>query len=228
MESFKSHRARRQPQKPSEGSTRKAPLQQSLKVLQAGVTTVDVPGTGGGKENIPPGFSAIANKKIKSGNHPPVSKIACPAVQNASLKTRITTKPEKVRKSPLKRVALSETRENVVRVPKDIGHLPPAENPSASVLKHAYSAIIIQRAWRSFAERRDRHACAIATARTELACEVIARWWRGVKACKLREQTEQVTPMEKTQRAPRRKSAGQRSSVRQNQPNSSRRGIRRL
>ncbi|KGO43172.1 hypothetical protein PEXP_029190 [Penicillium expansum] len=226
--SFKSQRTRRQPQKPLAGSNRRAPLQQNLKVLQAGATIVDVPGTGGGKENIPPGFSVINNKKSKSGNHSPVSKMARPTMQNSTFRTHITAKPKEPRKDPLKRVALGETRVNAVGVPKKIGHPPPAENPSASALKHAFSAIVIQRAWRSFTERRNKYACAIATARTESACEVITRWWRGVKACKLREQTEQVKLMAKTQHTPRRKSAGQRSSVRQNQPNSGRRGIRRL
>ena len=229
----KSQHARRQPQTPLARlarSTRRAPLQQSLKVLQAGATTVDVPGTGGGKENIPPGFSAIANKKGKSKIHSPVSKMAHPAVQNATPRTRITTKPKQTPKEPLKRAALDETRGNVVRirVSKKIEQSPPAETTWASPLKHVYSAVIIQRAWRSFTERQNKHACAIVTARTELAYEVIARWWHSVKARKLREQAEQAKLAESIKQTPRRKSAGQRSSVRQNQPNSGRRGIRRL
>jgi hypothetical protein len=150
-----------------------------------------------------------------------VSKIARPAVQNATLRA---TKPKEGRK-PV-RVALGRTQGNVVGVPKKIAHSPPVDNAWASTLKHALSAIVIQRAWRSFIERRNKYACIIATARVELAYEVITRWWRRVKACKLREQTEQVKLMERTE--PRRKSAGQRSSVRQSQHNSGRRGIRRL
>ncbi|KAJ5617995.1 hypothetical protein N7537_003109 [Penicillium hordei] len=227
---LKSQHARRQPQTSLARSTWRAPLQQSVKVLQAGATTVDVPGTGGGKENIPPGFSVIANKKSKSKIHSPVSKMARPAMQNATPRTRVSTKPKKARKEPLKRAALGETRGNVVRVrvPKKIEHSPPAETVWVSPLERTYSAIVIQRTWRSFTERRNKHACTIATVRTKLAYEVIARWWRGVKARKLREQTNQVKLMERTEQMPRRKSAGQRSSVRQNQPNSGRRGIRRL
>ncbi|CAI7614714.1 unnamed protein product [Penicillium viridicatum] len=226
----KTQHARCQPQTPLARSPRKAPLQQSLKVLQAGATTVDVPGIGGGKENIPPGVSAIANKKSKSKIHPPVSKMAHPATQNATPRTRITTKPKQARKEPLKRAALDETRDNVVRIRvfKNIEHSPPAETTWASPLKHAHSAIVIQRTWRSFTERHNKHACAIVTARTELAYEVIARWWHGIKARKLREQAEQVKLAESIKQTPRRKSAGQRSSVRQSQPNSGRRGIRRL
>ncbi|KAJ5976894.1 hypothetical protein N7501_000236 [Penicillium viridicatum] len=226
----KSQHARRQPQTPLARSTRRAPLQQSLKFLQAGATTFDVPGTGGGKENIPPGFSAIANEKSKSKIHSPVSKMAHPAMQNATPRTRITTKPKQARKEPPKPVALDEARGNVVRirVSKNIEQPPPAETTWASPLKHVYSAVIIQRAWRSFTERQNKHACAIVMARTELAYEVIARWWRSVKARKLREQAEQVKLAESIKQTPRRKSAGQRSSVRQNQPNSGRRGIRRL
>lgn len=226
----KSQHARRQPQPLLTRSTRRAPLQQSLKVLQTGVTTVDVPGTGGGKENIPPGFSVIANKTSKSKIHSPVSKMARPAVQNATPRARITTKPKQARKEPLKRAALDETRDNVVRirVSKKIEHSPPAKTICASPLKHAHSAVVIQRAWRSFTERQNKQLWATVTPRTELAYEVIARWWHGVKARELREQAEQVKLADSIKQTPRRKSAGQRSSVRQNQLNSGRRGIRRL
>lgn len=227
---LKSQHARRQPQTPLTRSTRRAPLQQSLKVLQAGATTVDVPGTGGGKENIPPGFSIVANKKSKSKIHSPVSKMAHSAVQNATPRTRITAKPKQSRKEPLKRAALDETRGNVfrIRVSKNIEHSPPAETTWASPLKHAYSAVVIQRAWWSFKERQNKHARAIVTPRTEWAYEVIARWWHSVKSRKLREQAEQVKLAESIKQTPRRKSAGQKSSVYQNQPKSGRRGIRRL
>ncbi|CAG8893134.1 unnamed protein product [Penicillium egyptiacum] len=221
INSLISQRARHQLQKPLAGSTRRSPLQQNLKVIQARATTVDVPGTGGGKENVPPGLSVITNNKSQ------LEKMARPVLQNASFEKHITTKPEEAQIESLKRVALCETRGNVVRVPKRIDHSSPAENPLASALKRACSAIVIQRAWRSFTERRNKYACAIATARTELACDVITRWWRGVKACKLREQTEQVKLMERAEQTPRRKSAGQRHSVRQGQ-SSGRRGIRRL
>ncbi|KAJ5503581.1 hypothetical protein N7463_006455 [Penicillium fimorum] len=224
----KSQLARRQPQKRLAASPWRAPLQQSFKFLQAGVTTIDVPGTGGGKENIPPGISVNTKNKSKLENHAPISKIARPAVQNATPRARLTTKPKEGRTGPLTRAALGETKGNVVRVPKKIEHSPPADNAWASTLKRAFSAIVIQRAWRSFKERRNKHAYDIATVRVELAYEVITRWWRGVKACKLREQTEQVKPKERTEQTPRRKSAGQRSSVRQSHQNSGRRGIRRL
>ncbi|KAG0153324.1 hypothetical protein PDIDSM_5175 [Penicillium digitatum] len=226
--SFKSHCARRQPQKPLAGSTRRAPLQEDVKVLQAGAATVDVPGTGGGKENVPPGISVIANNNCKSENYSSESKMARLGGRNVTLSTRIKSNPKVTRSPPLKRVTLGETRGNIVTVPKKKEHAPPAENPSVSALKHAHSAIAIQRAWRSFVERRNKHVCAMAMVRTEFACEVIARWWRGVKACKLREQTEQVKVLGRTQQTSRRKSAGQRSSVRQTQHNSGRRGIRRL
>ncbi|KAJ5823966.1 hypothetical protein N7447_006306 [Penicillium robsamsonii] len=225
---FKSQLARPQPQKPLARSTWRAPLQQSLKVLQAGATTVDVPGAGGGKENIPPGISINANNKSKLERHAPISKIARPAVQNTAPRARITTKPKEVRKWPLTRAALGETQANAAKVPQKIEHSPPADNAWASALKRAFSAIVIQRAWRSFKERRNKHVYDIATIRVELAYEVITRWWRGVKACKLREQTEQVKLKERTEQTPRRKSAGQRSSVRQSHQNSGRRGIRRL
>ncbi|KAJ5964141.1 uncharacterized protein N7479_004017 [Penicillium vulpinum] len=228
INSFKSQFARRLLQKPLAGSTRRAPLQQSLKVLQAGATTVDIPGTGGGKENIPPGIFVNINNKSKSENHLLVSKIARPAVQNAILRTRITARPKEERKGPLKRVALVETRGNVVRVPKNIEYSPPFNNDRASALKRTFSAIVIQRAWRSFIKQRDEHACAIATARAALAYEVITRWWRSVGACKLQEPTEQMKLQERPEQPPRRKSAGQRSVVRQSHHNSSRRGIRRL
>ncbi|CAI7622367.1 unnamed protein product [Penicillium glandicola] len=217
-----------QPQKALAGSERRAPLQQNLKALQAGATTVDVCGTGGGKENIPPGISVKTNNRSKSENHSPMSKMARPAVQNAPLRTRITTKSKEVPKERLKRVALGGTRGNIVRVPKKIEHSPPAEHPWASTLKHVVSAIVIQRAWRSFSKRRNEHACAITTAKAELAYEVITRWWLGVKAYRLRENTEPMKPMERTEPTPRGKSSSQRPSVRQKHHNSGRRGIRRL
>ncbi|KAJ6190840.1 hypothetical protein N7519_000861 [Penicillium mononematosum] len=228
INSFKSQRARHQVQKPLAGSTRKAPLQQNFEVVQARATTVDVPGTGGGKENVPPGFSVITNKKSKSEDHSPVSKMARPVVQNASLRARMTTKSKEAQIEPLKRVALGETRGNVIRAPKKIEPSPPAGNPLASALKRAFSAIVIQRAWRSFTERRNKHACGIATARVELACDVITRWWRGVKACKLREQKQKAKLAESTEQTTRRKPASQRRSVRQGHQSSGRRGIRRL
>ncbi|KAJ5374202.1 hypothetical protein N7517_006208 [Penicillium concentricum] len=226
--SFKSQLARRQPQKPLARSTWRAPLQQSLKVLQAGATTVDVPGTGGGKENIPPGISANTNNKSKMENHAPMSKIARPVVQNTTPRTRIITKPKEVRKEPLMRVAPGKAQGNVVRVPKKIEFSSSLDNAWASALMRAFSAIVIQRAWRSSKERRNKHACDIATVRVEAAYEVITRWWRGVKACKLQEQTEQVKLKERTEQTLRRKPAGPRSSVRQSHQNSGRRGIRRL
>lgn len=226
----KSQHARRRPQTPLARSTRRAPLQQSLKVLQPGATTVDIPGTGSGKENIPPGFSVITDNKSKSKIHSPMSKMACPAVQNATPRTHIRTKPKQTQKEPPKPVALGETRGNAVRVrvPKKIEHPPPAETAWVPPWKRTYSAVVIQRTWRSFTERRNKHACTTVTSRTEFACEVIARWWRCVKARKLREQTNQVKLMERTEQRPRRRSAGQRPPARQNQPNSCRRGIRRL
>ncbi|CAG8144541.1 unnamed protein product, partial [Penicillium nalgiovense] len=228
INSFRSQRARHQVQKPLGGSTHKAPLQQNFKVVQERATTVDVPGIGGGKENVPPGFSVIANKKSRSEDHSPVSKMARPVVQNASLRACMTTKSKEAQIEPMKRVALGETRGNVVRVPKKIGSSPPAGNPLASASRRAFSAIVIQRAWRSFKERRSKHACDIATPRVEMACEVITRWWRDVKACKLREQKQKVKLAESTEQLTRHKLASQRHSVCQGHQSSGRRGIRRL
>ncbi|KAJ5274970.1 hypothetical protein N7497_005581 [Penicillium chrysogenum] len=225
ISSFKSQRARHQVQKPLAGSTRKAPLQQNFKLFQARATTVNVPGTGGGKENVPPGFPVITNKRSKSEDHSPVSKMAHPVVQDASLRACMATKSKEAQIEPLKRVALGETRGNVVR---RMEPSPPAGNPLASALKQAFSAIVIQRAWRSFIERRNKNACDIATAKVELACEVITRWWHGVKACKLREQKQKAKLAENTEQTSRRKPASQRRSVRQGHQSSGRRGIRRL
>jgi hypothetical protein len=231
INSFRSQRARRQVQKPLAGSTRKAPLQQNFKIVQAKATTVDVPGTGGGKENVPPGFSVIAIKKSKSEDHSPVSKMARPVVQKASLRACMTTKSKEAQIEPLKRAALVGTRGRQSpqkEVPKKVELSPPAGSPLASALKRAFSAIVIQRAWRSFTERRNKLACGIAMARVELACEAITRWWRGVKACKLREQKQKAKLAESTEQTTPRKPASQRRSVRQGHRSSGRRGIRRL
>ncbi|OQE38982.1 hypothetical protein PENCOP_c007G07501 [Penicillium coprophilum] len=227
IHTFESQLARRQPQKPLARPTWRAPLQQSLKVPQAGATSVNVPGTGGGKENIPPGISINTNSKSKSKleNHVSMSERARLGVQNTTCGTRLTMKPKEARTDPPTRVALGKTQGNVIRVPRKIEHPPPVDSAWTSALKRAFSAIVIQRAWRSFKERRDKQTCAIATAR---AYEVIVRWWRGVKACKLQEQVQQVKLKQRTQETPRQKLPGQRSSVRQSHRNSGRRGIRRL
>ncbi|KAJ5170190.1 uncharacterized protein N7500_002973 [Penicillium coprophilum] len=227
INTFKSQLARRQPQKPLARSTWRGPLQQSVKVPQAGATSIDVLGTGGGKENIPPGISVNTNSKSKNKleNHVPMPERARLGVQNTTCETRITMKPKEARKDLPTRVALGKTQGNVIRVPRKIEHSPPVDSAWASALKRAFSAIVIQRTWRSFKERRNKQTCAIATAR---ACEVIARWWRGVKACKLQEQIQQVKLKQCTEETPRQKFPGQRSSVRRSHRNSGRRGIRRL
>lgn len=77
------------------------------------------------------------------------------------------------------------------------------------------SAIIIQRVWRSYLERRkeEEQRAAINKAKVERAVEVITRWWRGLK------------PNRQPEQAPRRKAVARRSTARKS---SGRLGIRRL
>ncbi|KAJ5130135.1 uncharacterized protein N7515_006174 [Penicillium bovifimosum] len=232
INTFRSQRARRQVQKPLAGSTPRAPLQQNFKVAQPMAITVDVPGTGDGKENVPPGFSVItSNNKSKSECHSTASRMARPVLQTTSLRACMTTKSKEAQPESLKRVALDVTRGRQSpqkEVTEKFEHSPPAGNPLASALNRACSAVVIQRAWRSFTERRNKHVCGIATARVKFACEVITRWWRGVKACKLRGQKQMAELAGSTEQMTRRKPASQRRSARQGNQGSGRRGIRRL
>lgn len=201
-------------------------LQQTLNPPQPTVTTCDVPGTGGGKENMPPGMSTSAKNKNKA-DRPPASKTTR-QVPNAP-RRRVSTQINATRKQS-ERVALGETRGNTAAVPKRVADTP-ASNVPVSLSKRALSAIVIQRAWRSFLKRRNHHTRATvhAIAREEWAHGVIARWWRSVKAGKPREQTETIEQMTQVEQVKQtktklRKSAGQqpaRQSV-------GRRGIRRL
>lgn len=54
--------------------------------------------------------------------------------------------------------------------------------------KRDQSVMTIQRAWRSFMERRKKNDCALNQARMIWATGVITRWWRGVKSSKKQEQ----------------------------------------
>ncbi|KAJ5550658.1 hypothetical protein N7535_001396 [Penicillium sp. DV-2018c] len=231
LKSSRSERAKRQMQNSSAGSTRRAPLQQNSKVVQARATTVDVPGTGGGKENVPPGSSIITNNKTKSEYHLTVSSMARPVLRNTTLRECIATKTKEGRTAPLERGGSSESRDGQhpqKAVFEKVEPSSPAVIPSTPALKRAFAAIVIQRAWRSLTERRNMHECGITTARVRFACTVITRWWRGVKACKLRGQKQQAELAVSTEQITRRKPASQRRSVCQGHQSSARRGIRRL
>ncbi|KAJ5758168.1 uncharacterized protein N7511_006862 [Penicillium nucicola] len=67
---FVKHDAR----KTSAASFRRGPLQQSLKVAQINPTASDIPGTGGGKENVPPGSFSLKDKYLKSDDIPSKSR----------------------------------------------------------------------------------------------------------------------------------------------------------
>ncbi|KAJ5788665.1 hypothetical protein N7457_003655 [Penicillium paradoxum] len=231
----KAQSTRRQLRMPLTGSPRRAPLQQTLNPPQPGVTTIDVPGRGGGKENIPPGRPTEAKGKNKSDDPPLVPGMTRRVVQNATPRKPATSKTKETCKVP-GRVALGETRGNIVRVPQKQVRDTPARDSRISRAKRTLSAVVIQRAWRSYAQRRNDHvrASAIAKVKTEWACEVITRWWRMVKVRKLRQEAEQMEQMEQpqqieqvkhTKQKPRCQSAAQRTPVRKS---CGRRGIRRL
>ena len=67
INTFESQIAKRQARKSLAASARRAPLQQSLRVPQVNPTAPDIPGTGGGKENLPPG-KFRPSSRIKTAN----------------------------------------------------------------------------------------------------------------------------------------------------------------
>ena len=99
-------------------STRRVPLQQSLKPPQAGASTVDIPGRGGGKENIPPGMSAHPNMKSKPIGLPPVYETTGRTERNTAPTKNTQLKPREMREKPQTRTAISEARGNRFSVPK--------------------------------------------------------------------------------------------------------------
>jgi hypothetical protein len=232
----KAESTRRQPRKKLSGSTRRVPFQQLLNPSQPNATPVDIPGSGPGKENIPPGWFVDSKNEDKHDTSRLMPQTLRRAPQNATSTTRATAKTEKVQKKAVSRVALGETHGNVVRVPKQLVTETPSPDPDVVALRRALRAVIIQRAWRSFIKRRDFNARAIAAAnaRKEWACEAIGRWWRRVKVGKVPERTTQIEqteqtglldqtnqkkPVEQTKQTQRKplgkKSAGQRPSIRQ-------------
>ncbi|KAJ5455472.1 hypothetical protein N7475_010593 [Penicillium sp. IBT 31633x] len=190
LNSLKTRAVRRQPRKPLTGSARRTPLQQISTPPQPGANTIDRPGTGGGKENVPPGMYPNTKTKSKSDQLRLVSTMPR---QAPSPRNRMMTSPKEVREELAKRVSLGQSQVNRVRAPKPSGTTP-ACTTRASLSKRSLSAIIIQRAWRSFVQRRNDHAhtVAIAKVRAQWACDVIARWWRSIKVSKLRGQIEQT------------------------------------
>jgi hypothetical protein len=90
VNSLKSQTAKRQARKSSAASVRRAPLQQSLRVAQVDPTAPDIPGTGGGKENTPPGkFIFPKEKHVTSGD--PSSKPSCARRTASSVTTKKAT-----------------------------------------------------------------------------------------------------------------------------------------
>ncbi|KAJ5543497.1 hypothetical protein N7535_005921 [Penicillium sp. DV-2018c] len=219
--------SKRQPRKKPTGLKRRVPLQQLTLPSQPNVAQVDVPGSGPGKENIPPGWIVEPGKDDDHAMPRPGPQHPRHASQRATSAGRATVKPDKAQKRPLARAALGETHGNIIRLPKRPATETTGPHPDAVALRRALRAVIIQRAWRAYVKRRDSDK--------QWACDVIARWWLRVKATKLPvqnkdidqiEQTEQFNQSthpnnakggqaKQTQQKPRQKSAGQRRATRQ-------------
>ncbi|KAJ5142655.1 uncharacterized protein N7515_001442 [Penicillium bovifimosum] len=231
--------ARRQPRMMLSGSTPRVPLRELPRPSQPNAAQVDVPGRGGGKENMPPGRRRFVHSgnDDKHDNPPRGPQRPRRALRTVASTRRPTTKTEKGQKRPLGRVALGEVHGNIIRLPKRQATETLDPDPDVVALRRALRAVIIQRAWRSYVRRRESNAPAIAApspkASKEWACEVIARWWRQVKTSKVPAQNKQIQQIDQTgqinqttypeyaeqmkqvEQKPRQKPAGQRPSIRQ-------------
>jgi hypothetical protein len=303
----------------SAASTRKGPLRRSSNPPQAGASAVDIPGAGGGKENIPPGMSAH-NAKHKSIRRPLVYQTTRRTKQNVAPAINIERRAGAAREEPPAKTVIKEARghhinvlkphlQNTVVLNTQVSNWPkfraflqsnqnlqssyikamliglvrqywmfvgnveekkqwgrsavlceficwrqfrlthngaswiianpklpallngprvfpnclgvesitPAPTALSSTVPHEpkrdQSAVIIQRAWRSYMEQKTKDECAIATFKIKRAKGVIVRWWRG------------INPSQKQEKTPRRKPAAQRSAGHQSR---GRVGIRRL
>ncbi|KAJ5996108.1 hypothetical protein N7522_007768 [Penicillium canescens] len=136
INSFESQIAKRQARKSLAASARRAPLQQNLKVPQVDPAAPDIPGTGGGKENLPPGkFTLPKDKDPKSNDIPSKPRVTRRRATNATTNlTPATKQPRSTtvatanqttirhrggQKEPLRRVAFGETQGNADKAPKE-------------------------------------------------------------------------------------------------------------
>jgi abnormal spindle-like microcephaly-associated protein len=137
INSFESQIVKRQVRKSLAASARRAPLQQSLRVPQVDPTAPDIPGTGGGKENLPPGkFTLLKDKDRKSDDIPSKPRVARRTATNATAsQTPATRQPRSTtvasanhtttarhrggQKEPLRRMTLGETQGNAAMAPKE-------------------------------------------------------------------------------------------------------------
>ena len=137
INSFESQIAKRQVRKALAASARRAPLQQSLRVPQVDPTAPDIPGTGGGKENLPPGkFTLLKDKDRKSDDIPSKPRVARRTATNTTAsQTPATRQPRSTtvatanqtttsrhrggQKQPLRRMTLGETQGNAAMAPKE-------------------------------------------------------------------------------------------------------------
>lgn len=115
---FKSPRPRSiQQRTPMRAPTRKAPLQKSVKPPQPGASVYDIPGSGGGKENIPPGMSVCANTKSKPIGVP-VRQIIRRAESNPAPTKDSRSKHTYMEKESSTRMSMSQAGNASCKVPK--------------------------------------------------------------------------------------------------------------
>jgi hypothetical protein len=102
----------------SAASTRKAPLKRNPNPPQARAIAVDIPGRGGGKENIPPGMSAHFSVKSKSIGHPLVHQTTRRIERNVTPTNSIQVRSGGVREDSLIQTVISEAQKNHANVSK--------------------------------------------------------------------------------------------------------------
>lgn len=98
-------------------SAPKAPLQQNMRPPQPRASTRDIPGRGGGKENVPPGMSVYASNKDKTTSIPRY-RMSRGAQQNITPTQVISRKPRQPRKESSDPAAMNKARNGSPITPK--------------------------------------------------------------------------------------------------------------
>ena len=233
-------------------SNRKTPLQHSLKPPQPAASVRDIPGNGGGKENIPPGMSVCANTKSKSTGSPR-HQMSRRAESNLVPAKGSRDRSGNIQQESQIRGVMTQAGSTPSRAPKP-GHAvtlsiqAPVISPRAhqSFPKNHIASIVVEvvRAyWMLLGDVDQKRGCSTSERDRDQSAVIIQRAWRS---CTKRKQEHEraiatakmeraanviarwwrgVKPSKKPEKTPRRKVRTQNATTRQSR---GRLGLRRL
>lgn len=189
-------------------SNRKTPLQHSLKPPQPAASVRDIPGNGGGKENVPPGMSVRANSKSKSTGSP--RHQMCRRADSNLVPTKSSrNRPGNIQKESHIRGLMTQAGSTPSRVPKP-GHAvtlniqAPVTSPRAhqSFPKKQIASIVVEvvRAyWMLLGDVDQKRDCSTSERDRDQSAVIIQRAWRS--CIKRKQEHERATATAKMERA---------------------------